>query len=118
VDPTHYLDEVHKIATDLDNTIISWNSSPRGRAELLAAESSIRSLNKQAESLDPPDDFRSAHEHFLNALHATLNAIFALVDNSEANLTGNESVFFREFDLAMTSINAALAERDLVCWQN
>jgi hypothetical protein len=85
--------------------------------DILAAESSFRSLIRQAESLNPPEDFKTAHEHLLNAVHGSLHALFGITDNSEANLTGNDAARLRQFELAGEAIELALAERDTVCWQ-
>ena len=117
VDPTHYLEEFQRIIADLDQAIRCWNSSPRGRGELLAAESSVRSLIRQTEALDPPEDFETAHEHFLNAMDGALHALFGITDNSDSNRIGNDSVRFRELELAGEAIDQALAERDAICWQ-
>ena len=101
----------------MDRAIQSWNSSPRGRGELLAAESSVRSLIRQAESLEPPDDFETAHEQFLNFMNGTLHALFGITDNSDANRIGNDAARHRQLELAGEAIELALAERDTVCWQ-
>lgn len=117
MDPTHYLEEFQRIIADLDHAIQCWNSSPRGRGELLAAESSVRSLIRQTEALDPPEDFETAHDHFLNAMDGALHALFGITDNSDSNRMGNDSVRFRELELAGEAIEQALAERDAICWQ-
>jgi len=106
-----------RIVTETGNAIQSWNSSPRGQGDLLAAESSVRSLIRQAESLKPPDDFEIAHEHFLNTMHGTLHALFGITDNSDANRIGNDVTRNRQLKLAGEAVEQALAERDTVCWQ-
>jgi len=116
-DPTPYLDESARIVTEIGNVVRTWNSSPRGQGELLAAESSVRSLIRQAEALEPPEDFESAHEHFLNAMQGTLHALFGITDNSDANRIGNDAARNKQFELAGQAIEQALAERDTVCWQ-
>lgn len=116
-DPTPYLDECVRIVAEMGNAVQCWNSSPRGQGELLAAESSVRSLIRQAESLKPPDDFKTAHEHFLNAMHGTLHALFGITDNSDANRIGNDTTRHRQLELAGEAVEQALAERDTVCWQ-
>ena len=116
-DPTLYLDESTRIVTEIGGVIRTWNSSPRGKGELLAAESSVRSLIRQAESLKPPDDFETTHEHFLNAMHGTLHALFGITDNSDANRIGNDATRHRQLELAGEAIELALAARDTVCWQ-
>jgi len=116
-DPTPYLNESSRIVTEIGNVVRTWNSSPRGQGELLAAESSVRSLIRQAEALEPPEDFESAHEHFLNAMQGTLHALFGITDNSDANRIGNDAARNKQFELAGQAIEQALAERDTVCWQ-
>ena len=117
-DPTLYLDESTRIVTEIGGVIRTWNSSPRGTGELLAAESSVRSLIRQAESLEPPEDFKFAHEHFLNAMQGTLHALFGITDNSDANRIGNDVARNKQLELAGQTIEQALAERDTVCWQD
>jgi hypothetical protein len=117
VDPTPYLEEVQRIIGETDRAVRSWNSSPRLRGDLLAAESSFRSMIRQAESLEPPEDFKTAHEHLLNAIHGTLHALFGITDNSETNLAGNDAARHRQLELAGEAIEQALSERDVVCWQ-
>jgi hypothetical protein len=117
-DPTPYLDECARILTELDSVIRIWNSSPRGQGELLAAESSVRSLIRQAESLEPPVDINSAHEHFLNAIQGALHALFGITDNSDANRIGNDAARNKQLELAGQAIEQALAERDKVCWSD
>ena len=116
-DPTPYLEEFQGIIAETDRAIRYWNSSPRLHGDILAAESSFRSLIRQAESLDPPEDFETAHGHFLNAVHGTLHALFGITDNSETNLAGNDAARHRQLELAGEAIEQALAERDTVCWQ-
>lgn len=116
-DPTPYLDECVRIVTEMGNVIQSWNSSPRGQGELLAAESSVRSLIRQAEALKPPYDFEIAHEHFLNAMYGTLYALFGVADNSDTNRIGNDATRQRQLELAWEAVEQSLAERDTVCWQ-
>lgn len=116
-DPTHYLEEFQRMIAETDRAVRYWNSSPRLHGDILAAESSFRSLIRQAESLNPPEDFKTAHEHFLNAVHGSLHALFGITDNSEANLTGNDAARHRQFELAGEAIDQALAERDAICWQ-
>lgn len=116
-DPTPYLEEFQRIIAETERAVRYWNSSPRLHGDILAAESSFRSLIRQVESLNPPEDFITAHEHFLNAVHGSLHALFGITDNSEANLAGNDAARHRQFELAGKAIDQALSDREAICWQ-
>lgn len=115
-DPTWYLEEFGRISNETGNTIQYWNTSARGQDELLYTEASIRSLIAQAESLEPPEDFVAAHEHFLKAMQGTLFAIFGITDFSDENRIGNDATRQEEFEIAVRTIEDALAQREKICW--
>jgi len=110
-----YLRSMDRLYGASQIAITRWNNSPRGEAELLEMEITLRDLIAQTEALEPPSDYQEVQVHFLAGMQAVLYAIFGITDESEGHLEGSNATYQEEIDLAWEERDLAGGRRGVQC---